>query len=690
MNFLLRTPFFRLLLALIAGLFTYRYAKLSDLMALLIAVPAFLLIVSTFFTSDLHRAYRLRWGFGAGLMVLVYLTGYLLAQRQEQLLAFNFTEKPVLYQLKVMESPQIKQRSVLCVVSPSLVADSVTPNEQQQQTGNAKAIVYLQRSNSALALQRGDYLLARVDFNPPSDVQNPEGFNYAAWLRGKGIAATAYVDSLRWTKLNFNSKQSFLSVAEQARNSLLGLYRRLELPQADFAVLAALTLGYKDELEPEIRSHYSASGAMHILSVSGLHVGVIYLIVNSVLSLLFRKPSLLSIKTVMMVLALWGYAFVTGLSPSVVRASSMFSMVAIGKALERRAQIYNTISSTAFVLLLFNPSYLYDVGFQLSYTAVLGIVYFQPKIALLLAVKNKALKWLWDLTSVSLAAQLGTLPLALFYFNQFPNYFLLTNYVAIPLSTFIIYAAVSYLAIAWVPMLSDLVGWVLRKLIFLQNQAVEIIHDLPGSVSQVYAGPADLMLMLVVLACWIGYAELKKYIFIPIALATLLMAVSWRLYTDMQLINSSQMIVYSDRKESHLHFTAGRREWIFTSDSSSFDKISGKFRLRHRFKTEKTSIADGSFYTVFNQKKIAVVADDRFVKKLAPGPLEVDYLIVQTLSGRKAAELMPCFNARVCIAGASLSDYYTRNLREWCDEKGVLFYSLAESGAYREGWGAAR
>lgn len=709
MNFLLRTPFFRLLLALIAGIVTCRYFRLFDLTMLLLAVPAFLSVFLSFWVKNVQWAHRLRWGFGAGFVVLVYLVGYVQAARQEHQLQFNFSGKSQLYRLKLVESPEVKDRSVLCVAETRLVdgglskmdhpagkltaiessADKPTANETSAGTSasmhfSAKTIVYLQKESSALQLQRGDILIARLRFQAPAPVQNPEGFDYAAFLRRKGIAATAYSDSLNWRKLSHTEIHGLRHWAEKARDQLLAIYRKLNLATDEFAVLAALTLGFKEELEPDVMLDYSASGAMHILSVSGLHVGVIFLIVNSLVSMVFRKPSTLIPKSVLIILALWLYAFITGLSPSVIRASAMFSMVTLGKALGRQAQIYNTISSTAFILLLMNPSYLWDVGFQLSYTAVLGIVYFQPQLSPLLAVSNKALKWLWDLTSVSLAAQLGTLPLALYYFNQFPNYFLLTNYIAIPLSGFVIYAAVGYLVLYWVPLVGGVAGWMVDRLLWLLNSAVAAIHALPGSVTQIYAGQLDLLLMTILLCCWVGYAELKRYYFIPVALSVVLLFPLKQIISEVHSNQHSELIVYSDRKASHVQLNVGRREFVITSDSVAFVKVAGKYRLKKRLLTQQFVVDSASWFNVLDGKRFGLINDKTYCRKKAGKPLHLDYLIINSMKGYKPKELFSCFEPRICISGSSVSEYSTARLQEECKAKGITFFSLRCSGAYRE------
>jgi competence protein ComEC len=157
--------------------------------------------------------------------------------------------------------------------------------------------------------------------------------------------------------------------------------------------LAALTLGYQDEIKDDLYNSYSNSGAMHILSVSGLHVGIIYVVFLFLFSFLNKTKQTLLIKSALIITLLWGYAFITGLSPSVMRASLMFSLVALADALNSKSNIYNSVFFSAFVLLLINPNYLFDVSFLLSYSAVLSIVYFHPKIKRLAHFNNKFLNW---------------------------------------------------------------------------------------------------------------------------------------------------------------------------------------------------------------------------------------------------------------------------------------------------------
>ena len=185
------------------------------------------------------------------------------------------------------------------------------------------------------------------------------------------------------------------------------------------AVFSALTLGYKNDLDKEMQASFAGAGAMHILAVSGMHVGIIFLILKQIFALFGILKSNYKLKYIIILLCIWFYALLTGLSPSVTRAAVMATFILCGKVFGKRTNIYNSIAASAFVLLLFNTNYLFDVGFQLSYTALIGIVFFYKRIYTLIFVRNMPLNYMWQLTTIGISAQIGTFPLGIYYFNQF-------------------------------------------------------------------------------------------------------------------------------------------------------------------------------------------------------------------------------------------------------------------------------
>ena len=204
-------------------------------------------------------------------------------------------------------------------------------------------------------------------------------------------------------------------------------------------VASALLLGYRENLDKELVKSYASAGAMHVLAVSGLHVGILYLLLTRIFSFLKKVKKVKNgkfILTILIVSFLWFYAIMTGLSASVMRATTMFSFIVIGnELLNRKTSIYNTLAVSAIILMIINPFIVYQVGFQLSYVAVVGIVYLQPKLNRLFYSRYKLVRGVWAITCVSLAAQIATFPLSLHYFHQFSTYFFISNLIVIPASS---------------------------------------------------------------------------------------------------------------------------------------------------------------------------------------------------------------------------------------------------------------
>ena len=250
------------------------------------------------------------------------------------------------------------------------------------------------------------------------------------------------------------------------RDKLLNILKENGLKNNELAVASALILGYKDDLGEELKHSYSSAGATHVLAVSGLHVGIIFLVLNFLLNILDKNDRFKISKAILLICFLWAYATITGLSPSVVRAATMFSFVTIGKSFGKSSSIYNTLCASAFVLLVYNPYLIMEVGFQLSYLAVVGIVYFQSIIYKWIYVKNKFLKYIWMITSVSIAAQLTTFPLGLLYLHQSPTYLFASNLFVIPGAMLIIGLGILLFITSWIPLISGGIGWLLAKFIW--------------------------------------------------------------------------------------------------------------------------------------------------------------------------------------------------------------------------------
>lgn len=357
----------------------------------------------------------------------------------------------------------------------------LTENGWQQAIGE---IIVYHRAQKPLRV--GDLLLVK---GSPQEIQSPTApfeFDYRKFMRRQKISHQHFVGE-NFQVLGRINDQPINAVFIHLRSVVMGhLETKIQHPQAS-QVAKALLLGQKKNLEKEISDAYSTAGAMHILAVSGLHVGIIY-----GFFFLFIKPYRLKkpkriIYLSLIILLIWAYALLTGMSPSVMRAATMFTLMGLAQMKSRSPSIFNAISLSAFILLIFDPDLIYAVGFQLSYIALMGILLFQPVLVRLWTPKYPVVEYMWQISTVGIAAQLATFPISAYYFHAFPVYFIVSNLVAIPGAFVIMCFGVPLMLLAELPMISDVLAWLTEKSILLVNQLVFWIQELPYSrINEIY------------------------------------------------------------------------------------------------------------------------------------------------------------------------------------------------------------
>lgn len=323
-------------------------------------------------------------------------------------------------------------------------------------------------------------IIIKNHVKPIKGASNPGEFNYKQYLSYKNIFHQQYLPEGEWHKIKPPTRTIYY-YSNYFRNIIINLVGEHITRERERGIAEALLVGNKTSLNKEITESYSRTGTLHVLAVSGLHAGIIFMLLSFASSFLKKTKQGERIHFIIIIAGIWFYAFVTGLSPSVLRASLMFTIVTIGKLTKNKGNVFNSLFLSAFVLLLYNPYYIVDVGFQLSYSAVIGIVLFQPHLRYLLVPPNKPLLYLWDLSCVSFAAQLGTFPISLFYFHQFPNYFILSNLLVIPLTMLILVGLVILVIIHFIPVVSTLFATAIVWLLKLNIGIIEWMDKLPFS-----------------------------------------------------------------------------------------------------------------------------------------------------------------------------------------------------------------
>ncbi len=474
-------PLVRILIPFIVGIFVAlefnKAIPLFDYILLLLLLPIAWLIKERF-------DYKFRWIYGIVINIFFLLLGYQLC--------FYHAD----WNLKNHFKTWIADENVIIGTvdnSPSFNAKFIKINLKTQQIGKKKnelhncqgtILLSILNDSKARQLSYGDQLICSAKIQATKAPLNPLAFDYRQYLHLKNIDYQAFLNEQDWMVLDSLQGNRLLNLAFEMRDAFLKTLESHLPGKNEFAVGSALILGDKEELNEELKSAYANTGAMHVLAVSGLHVGMIWGIVAMLLSWIrWRHPAWKWLKTFIIILCLWLFALITGASPSVLRAATMFSFVLFGISFGRSVNIYNTLAASAFCLLLFNPFLIMEVGFQLSYLAVIGIVYFQPKVYRLWYIENKIGNFFWKLTAVAIAAQITTFPLSLYYFHQFPLYFWLSGMIVVPFAFLILGGGVLLLCInSLVPFLGKMVGMLLHGIIWLMNALIFMIEQIPSGL----------------------------------------------------------------------------------------------------------------------------------------------------------------------------------------------------------------
>lgn len=372
---------------------------------------------------------------------------------------------------EICSTPKINSKVQVQVSMKKIVKQGI------EEKAEGKLISFIPIDEKSKQLKYGDKIWLKVNINEIPASLHPSGFDFKKYYANKGIYHNAHV--LDWELVARNNGIYSFILAQ--RDRLLEVLGKHLPTDNEFAVGAALCLGNKELLSDELKNEFATVGAMHVLAVSGLHVGIIFSLLFHILNLFkTRKKFWVISKIVITVLCIWLFALLTGASPSVLRAAIMFSFITISLYSRRFRNTYNTLAAAAFLLLLYDPYLLYDVGFQLSFTAVTGIVYLHPRIYKLLYFKWKVPDYFWQITSVGIAAQLATFPIGLYYFHHLPINFMLTGLFVVPFAFLILSLGITLFVVhALSSSLASMIGVLLYTAIWINNALIHLVFSLP-------------------------------------------------------------------------------------------------------------------------------------------------------------------------------------------------------------------
>ena len=562
-------------------------------------------------------------------------------------------------------------------------------------TGNI--LVYL-KNDSTRRLQYGDIIAFKGQIQKINPPKNPYAFNYQKYLHFQNIHYQCFVSNPDYWKITAIGHGNFISKkAIEIRHYFLAILEKHIPTPNELAVANALILGDKNNLDEEIKTAYAHTGALHVLAVSGLHVGLVAWFVNVLLNLIrFRSRIWKIAKASILIGVVWSFALISGGSPSVLRAATMFTFLIIGLSLNRFTNIYNSLGISATILLFWNPYLLMNVSFQLSYLALLGIIYFQPKIYSAWIFKNRLGRFFWKLSTVTFGAQIGTLPISLYYFHSFPFFAWLSGIIVIPAATIILGSGMLLFVLeSLFPFLAFIPSTVLNYAIWTMNSFIFLIGKIPFSVQiGVWVSVGFVILMYALIGnIALALSTRKLKWLLPAAGLFLVISINYS-FASFEKIQQKKIIIYHSSGNTILDFFEGKNGYSIATQNIPQKKLSFPSQ-NNRWangikKVEQLHFENKNFKTnnllyqkpfiQFFDKKIFLV-DDSFQLKNHP-KINVDFILFYKNPKINIQTISDNFIFKQIIFDASNSQWKIKKWKTNCQNLNISYYDIFEKGAF--------
>lgn len=554
-------------------------------------------------------------------------------------------------------------------------------NSIGNQSYSGKIILNIQNDSLRSTLIIGNRIKLKTALQYNSFPKNPNQFNYSDYLKDKQIYAQIYTAKAN-ILINKKPKKDIWYYAAKLHSRILHNLEKGKFGKTEMNVALALILGQRQEISSEIVQDYQFSGATHVLSVSGLHVGFIMLFISFILKPLpnTRKGSF--IKLMAILISLFIFAILSGLSPSVLRSVVMFSFLAVGNHLRRSGNTYHTLLVSILLILLFEPYFLFDIGFQLSYLALFFILWLQPLLKTTWSPKNKIISYIWDVLTVSFAAQIGTLPLCLYYFHQFPGLFFVTNIVIIPVLSFIMIVGIIVMILAVFITPPSILIEIFEKSIYLLNKSIHTVASFESFVIRDISFNSyyliSLYLMIIFTTIWLKKPSYTKLIIAMISIIFLQLSF---ILTKKEIESTKELIVYNVKKKTLISERNGRKITVFANENQigkeSVNTILNSYLVGNSVILEKKIKIRNTLF--FNGKKILIIDST----KVYPKTTQPDILLLIESPKMNLERILKDCHPGIIVADASNSYSIQKLWKVTCDKQKIPFHSTRERGFYK-------
>ncbi len=604
-----------------------------------------------------------------------------------------------LFLCRIDDNPVEKTRT--CLGNALIIAgmDSL----DQWHPMEAKILIYFKNDSLCKSLGYGDLIVISGTPQTIPAPQNPHMFSYKQYLYNRQICYQVFLDPGRWQRVGRVSRNPVRVGAELCRDKFMETLKKFNIEGQEFGLVSALLLGRQELVENEIKQEFSHAGVIHVLSVSGLHVGIMYVVADKTFYFLKRSRKTRKLHAILILVFIWAYSFITGLPSSVMRAALMFSLISAGRMFKRSSENYNILAVSAFFQLCINPYEITQIGFLLSYLAVLGIFAFFKPLNDLLDPDNRLITWVWALLAVSIAAQVATFPLACYYFNMFPVYFLLANLIVVPLASVITYFTLPLLVVGAAGLTYQWIAWPLKWSLRLMQGSVEMIQSWPGAVIEpIILTPGQVILIYVaivsIFACWL-LSDRRWALILLSSLLLFTFISSFKLY---ERLKTSEITVYQLTGHTAIDLIHDGRA-IFIGDSllmNDPEKIDFQIKPNRNYqkvseiqivKAEEQSSysSPGTWinypFIYFRGKTIAII-DNHWKASDLSGIMPCDLVIFSGNVNVSTEELKKNLDIGEIIIDSSVPFYKADQLLKAIQDKGIACHSVRHQGAYVMKW----
>ncbi|WP_264566478.1 ComEC/Rec2 family competence protein [Flavobacterium sp. N3904] len=554
-------------------------------------------------------------------------------------------------------------------------------NSIDQKNYSGRIILNIRKDSLNHNFEIGNQLKIEASLYKNTPQKNPNQFDYQKYLENKQIYAQLYADQNE-IQVRPTIEKDIWYYTSQLRTHIIQNLEKSRFHKKELNVAVALIMGQQQDISPEIIKDYQYAGAVHILSVSGLHIGFILLFVTFILKPFPNSKRGSLIKLTIILSSLFLFGILAGLAPSVVRSVTMFSFVAIGNYLRRSVNIYHTLLASVLLILLFQPSFLFDVGFQLSYVALFFIIWLQPLLAIVWTPNNFFFKYIWDILTVSFAAQIGTLPLSIYYFHQFPGLFFVTNLIVIPFLSIIMALGslvMIFAAFNWVPFYPakalELSIHFLDKIInSIASLEQFIIKDIPLNLSLLIIT----YLLIIAVVLWFKKPSFKRLAYV---LTAIILFQIGNIKTKWDIQNQEEFVVFNSKRSTLITERKGDKVLLYANDSllknaknnilissyltGNFSKVNDKKSLKNLvyFKGNKILIIDSS--------------------KVYTQTIQPDIVLLTQSTKINLDRLLQTLKPKIVIADGSNFKTIQKRWKATCTEQKIPFHATSEKGFYK-------